>query len=171
MTINKEKGVGLLKKWFSFSGRATRKDYWLTVLMQFLCAIGLFVLIAVIEAVFTSSIASVLVVPVIVALLSLIVAGYANLFRRLHDLGLSGFWTCYLSPIGLFCLYGAYVMDADATATAGLERIKKVGSPWLSWILAYMLWPFASCFCMLLILLSPGQKQDNSYGANPYVTE
>ena len=168
MTINKESGIGLLKKWFSFSGRATRKDFWLTALWQFLCAIGLCVIIAIINAIFKSWIAGVLSVPFGLALLSLIVAGYANLFRRLHDLGLSGFWTCYLTPFGIPFLYGAYVMDADASAKAGVERIKNIGSPWLSWILACILWPFASMFSMLLILLSPGQKQDNCYGPNPY---
>ncbi len=171
MTINKENSVGLLKKWFSFSGRATRKDYWLTVLWQFLCAVALFVIIVVIQCIFKDWLAGLLSVPFILALISLIVAAYANLFRRFHDLGLSGFWICYLLPLGLFFLYGAYVMDADETATAGLERIKKVGSPWLSWILACMLWPMASSFSMLLVLLSPGQKQDNIYGANPYMTE
>lgn len=173
MTISKEKGVGLLKKWFCFSGRATRKDYWLTVLWQCLCAVALAVVIGIVQGIFgsVSWLADILSVPFILALISLIVAAYANLFRRLHDLGLSGFWTCYLSPIGLFFLYGAYVMDADATATAGVERIKKVGSPWLSWILAYLFWPVASVFSMLIILLSPGQKQDNLYGANPYAAE
>ena len=171
MTLNKESGVGLLKKWFSFSGRATRKDYWLTALWQSLTAIALVVMIVVVNAIFKDWIANLLSIPFILAILSLIVAGYANLFRRFHDLGLSGFWTCYLSPLGLCFLYGAYVMDADQTASAGVERINKVGSPWLSWILAYVFWPVASMFSMLLVLLSPGQKQDNIYGANPYITE
>lgn len=173
MTVNKEKCVGLLKKWFSFSGRATRRDYWFTLLWQFLCAVALGVIIGVIQGIFSSVdwLGSLLSLPFILALISLIVAAYANLFRRFHDLGLSGFWSCYLSPLGLFFLYGAYVMDADVTATAGIERIKKVGSPWLSWILAYLFWPLASLFSMLLVLLSPGQKQDNIYGANPYVAE
>ena len=173
MTINKENSVGLLKKWFSFSGRATRKDYWMTVLWQCLSAIALLVLIGVVQGILSSVewLAHLLSLPLILALLSLVVAACANLFRRLHDLGLSGFWTCYLSPLGLFFLYGSYVMDADPTASAGVERIKKVGSPWLSWILAYLFWPVASLFSMLLVLLSPGQKQDNIYGANPYIAE
>ena len=171
MTVNKENSVGLLKKWFCFSGRATRKDYWMTMLWQFLTAVALFLLVCVINSIFKDWFATLLSLPVILALISLIVAGYANLFRRFHDLGLSGFWICYLSPLGLFFLYGAYVMDADVTATAGVERIKNVGSPWLSWILAYLFWPVASLFSAMIVLLSPGQKQDNIYGANPYVTE
>lgn len=170
MTINKENCLGLLKKWYSFSGRATRKDFWLTLLWQFLSAIALFVIMLIISSIFKDWFCTVLNAPFFLALLSLIVAGYANLFRRLHDLGLSGFWSCYLTPFGLPFLYGAYVMDADETAKAGVERIKTVGSPWLSWILAWFLWPLASFFSMLLILLSPGQKQDNKFGANPYVT-
>jgi len=180
MSDNKESinglipSIGLLKKWFSFSGRATRRDYWLTVLWQCIWAavltiamIGVFVVASMVLDV----VAIFLAVPFIIALAALVVAGWANLFRRLHDLGLSGFWTCYLTPFGLSFLYGAYVMDADVTAKAAVDRIKNVGSPWLSWILAYFLWPAASFFAMLLVLLSPGQKQDNVYGANPYVTE
>jgi uncharacterized membrane protein YhaH (DUF805 family) len=169
MAISKESVLGLLKKWFNFSGRATRKDYWMTVLWQFVCAVALILHIVIISAIFKDWLVCLLSVPFVVALLSLIVAAYANLFRRFHDLGLSGFWTCYLTPCGLFFMYGAYVMDADKTATIGIDRIKKVGSPWLSWILAYVFWPMASLFGMLLVLLSPGQKEDNVYGPNPYV--
>lgn len=168
MTINKESGIGLLKKWFSFSGRATRKDFWLTALWQFLSVIGLLVIIAIINAIFKDWLADVLSVPFGIALLSLVVAAFANGVRRLHDLGLSGFWIFYLSPFGLPSLYFAYLMDADASSKATVERIKGVGSPWLSWILAIFFWPLACGFGTLLILLSPGQKQDNLYGPNPY---
>ncbi len=168
MTINKESGMGLLKKWFSFSGRATRKDFWMTALWQFLCAIGLLVLIVISFLIFTKWLASLLAVPIVLALLSLVVAGFANGVRRLHDLGLSGFWIFYLTAFGLPSLYFSYLMDADASAKATVERIKGVGSPWLSWILAIIFWPLACGFGSLLILLSPGQKQDNLYGPNPY---
>ena len=149
-------------------------DYWLTVLGQCIWAAALtiaMVVIFIVASMVSGVIAISLVIPFIIALAALAVAGWANLFRRLHDLGLSGFWSCYLSPLGLSFLYGAYVMDADVTAKAAVDRIKNVGSPWLSWILAWLLWPMASLFAMLLVLLSPGQKQDNIYGANPYVTE
>ena len=180
MSDNKESvswvipSMALLKKWFCFSGRATRKDYWLTVLGQciwFMALCMAMVVVVVIGSIVWPPLAIFLAMPFIIALVALGVAGWANFFRRLHDLGLSGFWTCYLTPLGMPFLYGAYVMDADATAKAAVDRIKNVGSPWLSWILAYFLWPAASLFAKLLILLSPGQKQDNIYGANPYVAE
>ena len=170
MAMNKETIVGLLKKWYSFSGRATRKDFWLTALFQSLTAVGLIAILLLFFAL-SDVIGIILCLPFGLILISLIVAAIANLFRRLHDLGLSGFWTCYLSPVGLPCMYGAYVLDADASAKEGIERIKNFGSPWLSWILAIILWPSASSFCLLLILLSPGQKKDNAYGANPYAAE
>lgn len=171
MTITKDSVLGLLKKWFCFAGRATRRDYWMTVLWQAVCAFALILIIAGIGAVFKDWAAFLLNIPFVIALLSLIVAGYANLFRRFHDLGLSGFWIWYLTPLGLFFIYAAYVMDADKSASIGVDRIKNVGSPWLSWILAYFLWPIASMFGTLLVLFSIGQKQDNVYGPNPYVTE
>ena len=170
MAINKETTVALVKKWYSFSGRATCKDFWLTALFQSLTAVGLIAILLLFFAL-SDVIGFILCLPFGLILISLIVAVIANLFRRLHDLGLSGFWTCYLSPLGLPSMYGAYVLDADQSAKEGIERIKNVGSPWLSWILAIIFWPTASSFCLLLILLSPGQKQDNAYGANPYAAE
>lgn len=168
MEISKENGIAILKKWFCFSGRATRKDFWMTVLWLILANIAVGVLFGIVQSIFKDWLAGLLSIPFVFAFIALIVAAYANLFRRLHDLGLSGFWTCYLTPFGLPFLYGAYIMDADESAKAAVERIKAVGSPWLSWILAIILWCWASLFSMLLILLSPGQKQDNIYGPNPY---
>ncbi len=168
MEITKEKSVGLLKKWLSFSGRATRKDFWMTALWQFLTTLAVFVLIAVVQSIIRNWFGTVLCIPFFIAVILLIIAGFANGVRRLHDLGLSGFWIFYLTAFGLPSLYFAYLMDADASAKATVERIKGVGSPWLSWILAIIFWPLACGFGSLLILLSPGQKQDNLYGPNPY---
>lgn len=165
--LDKQNGCCLLKRLFSFAGRATRKEFWLTYLGIAVAQVVILVLCAILGRI-------PLVGPLfccvgVVAFLALIVADVAVMFRRLHDLGLSGFWTCYLSPMGLPFIYCAYIMDADESAKAVIERIKSLASPWLSWILSILFWPAASSFGMLLILLSPGQREDNRYGANPYV--
>ena len=154
----------LLKRLFSFSGRATRKDFWLTALGLFIVTLICVIicsLLSLIDNTFGGTIFMLLAIP-------LIIANWANTFRRIHDLGLSGFWTCYLSPIGLPFLYCSYVMDADESAKAVVERIKNIGTPWLGWVLSFLFWPLASFFGLLLILLSPGQNKDNIYGSNPY---
>ncbi len=169
MEVNKGKIVDLLKKLFNFSGRATRKDYWVTTLWLFLAQIAVCLIMWSFYSIFKEGLADVLAFPLVLVLLAIGVAGVANLFRRMHDLGLSGFWTVYLLPyVGLPCMFCAYLMDADKSATAMVERIKNVGSPWLSWILTILFWLVGSSFGVLLILLSPGQKQDNIYGPNPY---
>ena len=170
MEINKDNSTKLLKKLLSFSGRATRKDFWMTILWLFLAEIVLLGIVAV-GFVIYDLLGVLLMLPAIPIFALIALALFANVVRRLHDLGLSGFWICYLSPLGLPFMYCAYLMDADESAKAMVERIKNVGSPWLSWILAIFFWASASMFGQLLILLSPGQKQDNIYGSNPYVTE
>ncbi len=167
MGIDKESATKLLKKWLSFSGRATRKDFWMTTLELILLDIALIGII-VIGFIIWEILGFLLLLPAVPIFVLIALAGFANVVRRLHDLGLSGFWTCYLSPLGLPFMYCAYLMDADESAKAMVERIKNVGSPWLSWILAIFFWASASMFGQLLILLSPGQKRDNIYGANPY---
>jgi len=170
MEINKENSSKLLKKWLSFSGRATRKDFWMTTLWLSLIGIALLGIV-IVGFVIYELLGMLLMLPAIPIFALIWLALFANTVRRLHDLGLSGFWVCYLTPFGLPFMYCAYLMDADDSAKAMVERIKNVGSPWLSWILAILFWASASTFGQLLILLSPGQKQDNIYGANPYVTE
>lgn len=155
----------VLKRTFDFAGRATRKEFWLTVLALFVVEIvfiGIGLLFCLINEGFGGFMLFLLLAPVFVASL-------ANLFRRIHDLGLSGFWTCYLSPLGLPMMYGAYIMDSDASVNTVIEKIRTTGSAWLGWILAFLFWPVASTFGLLVILLSPGQNKDNIYGANPYV--
>ena len=168
MEINKEKSVGLLKRLFCFSGRATRKDFWLTALGLLIADIVVIGVCSVLANIL-EFLSALFVAVMLLLVLAIAVASVANMFRRIHDLGLSGFWTCYLSPFGLPFLFCAYIMDADESAKEIVERIKNLGSPWLGWIVATLFWPTAATFGMLLILLSPGQKKDNLYGPNPYV--
>lgn len=166
--VDKKQSMTILKRLYCFSGRATRKEFWLTVLGLAAVEIVVGVVVAVLQAIGLDFVAIPIGVVVIIAVL---VASVANVFRRIHDLGLSGFWMIYLSFVGLPCMYVAYVMDADESAKLVVSRIKDVGSPWLGWILAIIFWPVGSFFGLLIILLSQGQNSDNKYGPNPYLEE
>lgn len=154
-----------LGSYFCFSGRATRKEFWRTVLGLLIAEVVILAICVMLGSLFSNELFAIVAT---LAILAITVAGVANMFRRIHDLGLSGFWTCYLSPFGLPFLFCAYIMDADESAKTVVERIKNVGTPWLGWIVAILFWPAAALFGMFLILLSPGQKMDNQYGPNPY---
>ena len=89
--------------------------------------------------------------------------------RRLHDLSLSGFWLLYLNPVlGLPLIYIVYLLGIDTSCERFIENIKKVGSPWLGWILLWLLWPLGVCGTMFLLCLSAGKKEANEFGENPY---
>lgn len=166
--VDKKQGMSILKRLYCFSGRATRKEFWLTVLGLLAVGVVAGVIGRILDAIKLDFIAVPLVILLVIAAL---VAAVANVFRRIHDLGLSGFWMIYLSFFGLPCLYVAYVMDADESAKQVVFRIKDVGTPWLGWILAFVFWPLGSVFGLLIILLSPGQNADNKYGTNPYAKD
>ncbi len=164
ITVNKQNSLSFFKRLFGFSGRATRKEFWLTALGLTVAMIVFGTLGKLLDGVA----GGVLSLPFYLLMLATVVAGWSNAFRRLHDLGLSGFWTCYLTPLGLFIMLVAYLMDVDQSTTGVIERIKNMGSPWLGWILAGATWPLGSLFGFLFVLLMPGKKEDNLYGPNPY---
>ena len=166
--VNKKQGMSILKRLYCFSGRATRKEFWLTALGLLAAGVVAGAVGGVLEAIGLEFVAVPLIALVVIAVLA---ASVANVFRRVHDLGLSGFWMFYLSFFGLPCLYVAYVMDADESAKQVVLRIKDAGTPWLGWILAVIFWPMGSFFGLLIILLSQGQNSDNKYGVNPYLKD
>ena len=168
-TEKKAEAVGFLKKLFCFSGRATVKQFWLTVLKLTVAQVVICILFGL--GTMMGAVGLVILgIPAAVLMIALFVAALANLFRRLHDLGLSGYWTCYLIPsLGLSAIYFAYIMDADKSASEMVDRIKAMGNIW-GWILAFVLWPAGCIFGLLLISFAPGQEKDNRYGPSPYVT-
>ena len=166
--VNKKQSMSILKRLYCFSGRATRKEFWLTALGLLVAGVVAGAVGGVLEAIGLEFVAIPLVAVVVIAVS---VASVANVFRRVHELGRSGFWMFYLSFFGLPCLYVAYVMDADESAKQVVLRIKDAGTPWLGWILAVIFWPMGSFFGLLIILLSQGQNSDNKYGVNPYLKD
>lgn len=164
--VDAKSSMSFAKRLFSFSGRSTRKEFWLTAL----ALIGVMIVAGVLGGVL-GEIAGFLTFPFVVIIIAAYVALVANMFRRMHDIGLSGFWVCYLQPFGIACLFIGYLLDADESAKGVIERIRGIGSPWLGWILAILAWFFGWFFGLVLVLLAPGKKEDNAYGPNPYAVQ
>lgn len=103
-------------KYHSFSGRATRKDYWGFFLINLLIAF----VIGIVEAIigmddgFISSLYS----------LAVICPNLALGARRLHDVGKSGWWQIAI-VVPLLCFYPLYLMWIKK----GNDEINKYGAP------------------------------------------
>ena len=75
-----------LKKYVDFSGRATRSEYWYFFLMNFLVSLALgFLGLDALSSIYA---------------LFVLIPGWAVFFRRMHDIGRSGWnWLWMLLPI------------------------------------------------------------------------
>ena len=104
------------RKYHSFSGRATRKDYWGFVLINFLVVfvIGLVEAIIGMDDGFISSLYS----------LAVICPSLALVARRLHDTGRSGWWQLGI-VVPLLCIYPAYLIWIKK----GSNELNKYGAP------------------------------------------
>lgn len=103
----------VLKKYFEFSGRARRAEYWYFTLFNVIFSIVLGVIDAVIAAGNTSDIG------VLGGLysLALFIPSLAVAVRRLHDTGRSGWWMLmiFIPLIGVIVLLVFMVMDGEAS--------------------------------------------------------
>ena len=157
-----------LKKSFTFSGRATRKDFWSFFLFMFLVHIVLCVLVSLTAGSILGKIVSFLSGIIVLALL----IPYISIsVRRLHDLNMSGFWLWFLQPFELPIIFVVYLLGLDPASDRLVEKIEKIGSPWLGWILTFLLWPIGASVSLFLLFLYTGKKEDNDFGPNPYVVE
>ena len=159
--------VGTVKKAFTYSGRATRKEFWIYTITS--------TIVSLILLVFTLGMGRIHEVLGYIFLtlwlliyIALLLPYFAVLVRRLHDIDLSGFYIWYLSPIGLPIIYVIYLLGVDATCDKLIERNNKIGSCWLGWILTWLLWPIGSTAALPLLCLFAGKNEANSFGESPY---
>lgn len=157
---------GTFKKSLTFQGRATKKEFWLYVLFMVVVVI----VFGLLTALTAGSVLGYIVLGIAaIVYLAMIVCYISLSVRRLHDLGLSGFWLWYLNPIGLPVIYMVYLLDLDSACNRVVEKIQKTGSVWLGWILAWLFWPVGATATLLLLFLYKGKQEDNEFGPNPYI--
>ena len=155
-----------LKKSVTFAGRANRREFWTFQLAMILLVFVEFLIMLLVGG---SVLGTIFGILFLILDLLLIIPSVSVLVRRMHDVNLSGFWFWYLNPSGLGLIYVVYILGLDKATDRFVERIGKVGSPWLGWILAVLTWWAASPFALTLICLYKGTKGENDFGPeSPY---
>ena len=162
--------MNAIKKSFTFAGRANRLEFWtyyIAYLLVMLAISGISAVLAgVAEALgmIMGGIAFIVTIAGIIPLISVSV-------RRLHDLGLSGFWLWYLNPFGLPIIFIVYLLDLDNASNLFIEKISKVGSPWLGWILTVLFFPMGAPLSLMLLSLYKGKREENQFGPSTEAAE
>lgn len=119
MTFTEAIKTCLKEKYATFSGRATRSEYWYLVLFGYLLGFGITILGLACQMLEVTTIIS--------AILALIffIPGLAVCIRRLHDTGRSGWWyLLILVPyIGAFTLLIMFCMPSDGDNKYGVKPL------------------------------------------------
>lgn len=155
-----------VKKAFDYKGRASRCEFWTYAIAAWVVNLAMLIVIAIFSAI-AEVLGMILAAPCAVIMIAMLVVGISLSVRRLHDVGLSGFWLLYLSPYGLPVVYVAYLLGLDSTCDKLIEKNNKIGSCWLGWILTILAWAVGASAVLFLIFLYPGKAEANEFGENP----
>mgnify|MGYP003209945444 CR=1 FL=1 len=140
-------------RYATFTGRATRSEYWWWILFCFLSIIAICIIAAFIGVATAGSrgvglFGFFFLLPFIIFCIVILVPSWAVLFRRLHDAGHPGYWILlYLVP---------YVISLFAAL---------VGSQIMSMLFGFL--SFAGSIVLLVFVLQPSQPYDNQFGPCP----
>lgn len=109
MTFKEAVKTCLVDKYATFSGRATRSEYWYSVLFGYLVAMSIVIFGMIIES------PEVMVVLYSILSLILLIPGLAVCVRRLHDTGRSGWWylLVFVPYIGAIALLIIFCLKSD----------------------------------------------------------
>ena len=100
-------------RWNDFKGRSSRSEYWWATLFASLVSIFLQFPQAMLAQA-ESVLALVVMIIILVFSLFMVIASFAVLVRRLHDVNRSGWWfLIYFTIIGIFVLLYWYVQKGD----------------------------------------------------------
>ena len=106
--------VNVLKNYVTFSGRATRSEYWYFILVNFIIAVLIGIIGVLVHLPVLSDLYS----------LAILLPSFAVGARRLHDTDRSGWWLL----IGLIPLVGAIVLLVFFVQK-GTEKENRFGAP------------------------------------------
>lgn len=140
-------------RYATFTGRATRSEYWWWILFCFRSIIAICIIAALIGVATAGSrgvglFGFFFLLPFIIFCIVILVPSWAVLFRRLHDAGHPGYWILlYLVP---------YVISLFAAL---------VGSQIMSMLFGFL--SFAGSIVLLVFVLQPSQPYDNQFGPCP----
>lgn len=115
--------LAVLKKYATFSGRATRSEYWYFTLFNALISIGLIILDRVIG---TYNAETAMGTLSSLYSLAVLIPSLAVSVRRLHDTGRSGWWflLAFIPLIGALVLIYFMVQDSQAGSNQYGENSK-----------------------------------------------
>lgn len=141
-------------KIFQFTGRSRRSEYWWTMLLVFLISLVLTPLVG-----FFFDLAT---IPLT--------------FRRLHDIGRSGWWygCCVILKVGFFLniIFDIIISCVNADNLQGYEDefgaslLLKYGLWWLA-IFIYQIVLFIYQIVLFIFYCSDSEVGENDYGASP----
>lgn len=145
-------------KYFRFSGRAMRSEYWYWILFTVIASI----ILGVIDVVFFSNLAASGVEPLgtTFSLLTFF-PGLAVTWRRLHDTGRSGWWyggaILALIPISMVAGFMMFSFSGEQVFTAPLGVLAIIAG------LLGVIW----LIIIIIFTVQDSQYGENQYGPNP----
>lgn len=143
-----------LRKYADFSGRAPRAEYWWFTLALVVAYIVISIVESIVGIDHTVGPYGLLT---ILLMLGTLIPSIAVGVRRLHDTNRSGWWLLIgVVPYLIFAL-------AAGAALASGSMMALAGATMLLGLLA-----LAGGIALLVFMVLPGTKGDNSYGSDPY---
>jgi uncharacterized membrane protein YhaH (DUF805 family) len=166
-----------LMRYADFKGRASRTEYWLFGVVQTVFYLVCVVLAATALAGGAKGVlaAAGWLCVALLALLILALPNYALLARRLHDIGLSAFWTALLLPgvISQFATFNAmgslvsHARTAGLEAAGGLNPLEQALAAQFTGAGALALIAGLCNAAIFVMVLIPGKRGPNRFGPDP----
>ena len=167
--------IGAFKKYAVFSGRATRKEFWMFTLINTIVNI----IVAVALTIIVGEYKGLIFIPTLYTL-AVFIPSLAISCRRLHDIGKSGWWILItLVPfIGSLLLFSFYVIDSQTGTNKygpnpkGDGYVQKNPNVWATIIaIVVILFLLVMVTSIVLVSLNSARKVQNRNNSAPTVQE
>ena len=150
----------VLTQYFGFSGRARRSEFWFWVLATILVAI----VIALIESLMMGIPSNVTGPISTIYILLIFIPGLAVSFRRLHDIGRTGWWIGgFFLAVIVFLIIMASISFGMVTGSASINNLTAFGFI----LIAALFGAFIYWIVLLVFFCQDSVAGPNKYGPNP----